>query len=147
MAREWRSGYYTPKHPEKYIGDVNNIVYRSSWELETNKFLDNNPNVIEWASEEIAIPYIKSLTQRKHLYYPDYYVKFQDKYKKIITEIWEVKPENQIRPPKKRGKSKKTQLYEQATYVTNIDKWKAAQNWCKQRGIHFRILSEKEIFK
>ena len=30
-------GRFTPKHPEKYVGDVKNIVYRSIWERTDNK--------------------------------------------------------------------------------------------------------------
>jgi hypothetical protein len=147
MARNFLQGNYTPKHPEKYRGNVDNIQFRSSWELEVNKFLDNNPNIIEWASEEVAVPYLSSLDGKIHKYYPDYLVKYKDKNGNIVTEMWEVKPKNQIQPPKRKGKRKKTQIYEQTTYVKNTDKWKHAQHWCKQHGITFRLLSEDQIFK
>lgn len=147
MARGWRQGFYTLRNPEKYKGDPNNIVYRSSWELKMNQFLDGNPNVLEWGSEIIAIPYLKSLTGKIHKYFPDYYVKFKDKQGTIRTEIWEVKPDGQTKPPKRQGKRKKQQIYEQATYITNIDKWKQATKWCNKRGIKFRIITEKEMFR
>lgn len=146
----FKQGYYTAKHPDKYLGDVNKIRYMSSWELSFNKFLDNNPNVIGWASEEIAIPYVKPTSTRKnkiHKYYPDYYVKYKDKHGNIIQEIIEIKPNNQIQAPKRRGKNKKTQLYEQLTWVVNCAKWKAAQQFCNKYGIRFRIVTEKELFK
>ena len=76
MARHFKQGYYTPKNPDKYVGDITKIRYMSSWELELHKFFDGNPNVIRWASEEIAIPYYKPTDGRIHKYYPDYWVNF-----------------------------------------------------------------------
>jgi len=32
-------GKYTPKHPEKYIGDVKKIIYRSLWERKIHGLL------------------------------------------------------------------------------------------------------------
>ena len=49
---KYKQGFYYPKNPNKYVGDVDNIVYRSSWELRVFKWMDDNPSVLEWASEE-----------------------------------------------------------------------------------------------
>jgi hypothetical protein len=67
-------GYFKPRHPEKYVGDVNKIRFMSSWELQADKFLDDNPNVLRWSSEEIVIPYVKPTDGKVHRYYPDYWV-------------------------------------------------------------------------
>jgi len=141
-------GYYTLRNPDKYRGDVNNVRFMSSWELNVHKFLDNNPNVIEWASEEVVVTYIKPTDNRPHKYYIDYYVKMRNREGKIIEELWEVKPERETKPPTKKGKkSQKTILYEQITYAVNQAKWKSATLFAKQHGMVFRVLTEKHIFK
>ena len=50
-------GKYRPQNPEKYMGDCRNIIYRSMWERKCMKYFDNNPSIVKWASEELAIPY------------------------------------------------------------------------------------------
>lgn len=147
MARGFRQGRFTPKNPEKYNGDVSNIVYRSSWELSTCRFLDNNPNILEWASEEISIPYIKPTDGKIHRYFPDYWVKYRNKSGQIIQELWEVKPENQTKQPTTRGKRKTQQVYESVTYAVNLAKWNAATLFCNKYGMKFRIVSETNLFK
>lgn len=144
------TGKYTPKHPEKYVGDPKRIVFRSSWEKAFNEFLDNNPNVIQWASEEIAIPYVKPTSNRHdkiHTYYPDYWVKYKNKNGEIIQEIIEIKPIAQTQPPKTAGKKKKQQLVEAITWEINKAKWAAATQFCNKYGMKFRIVSENKLFK
>lgn len=147
MARGFRQGLYQPRNPEKYKGDPTKIRYMSSWELKTHQFLDGNPNILEWSSEEIAIPYLKPTDKRVHRYFPDYWVKFRNKEGQLVEEIWEVKPENQTQAPSRRGKRKKQQLYESLTYAVNVAKWKAAKAFCDQHGYIFRIVTERQLFK
>ena len=53
----YHKGKFTDiKHPDKYVGDIRNITYRSHWERNVMRWLDQNDNVIEWASEEVSIP-------------------------------------------------------------------------------------------
>ena len=144
MASHFQQGYYTPKNQSKYIGDTTKIRYMSSWEHELHKFFDGNPNVIRWASEEIAIPYIKPTDGRIHKYYPDYWVEYRTKTGDLVQEIIECKPAQQTRQPRSNGKHR---LYEQLTFAVNTAKWAAAQDWCRQRNIKFRIVTEKSIFK
>jgi len=145
----WRQGWYKPRHPEKYKGDLTKIRYMSSWELHTHKFLDNNPNILEWNSEEIAIPYLKPTDRYKRvrLYYPDYWVKYRNTSGKVIEEVWEVKPAKEISQPTRVGKSHKQQLMEAVTWAINVAKWKAAQAYCRKHGYAFRLMTEDQIFK
>lgn len=143
----FRQGYFTPAHPEKYVGNVDQIMYRSSWELAMNKFLDNNPHILRWSSEEIAIPYTKPTDGHTHRYFPDYWIEYVNKDGKVIQEIVEVKPEAQTKPPTTRGKKQQTILYEQQTWSINVAKWQAAAAWCQARGIVFRVITEKGLFK
>ncbi len=140
-------GFYHPRHPEKYVGDVTKIRFMSSWELQADKFLDDNPNILRWSSEEIAIPYIKPTDKKVHKYYPDYWVEFRNSHGKIVQEIWEVKPKNQTQQPKSRGKNRKTQLRESITWAINVAKWEAATQFCNKYGLKFRIITENQLFK
>ena len=150
MARKrkgFKQGWFKPRHPEKYRGDAEHIRYMSSWELHTHKFLDNNPNVLQWSSEEIAIPYIKPTDRLVHNYFPDYWVRYKNRTGKIIEEIWEVKPKKEISPPKRVGKTRKQQLLEGVKFAINTAKWKAAQHFCRKNGYTFRLMTEEQIFK
>ena len=40
-------------------------------------FLDSDPRIIEWSSEEIVVPYISPVDNRTHRYFVDFYVKMQ----------------------------------------------------------------------
>ncbi len=142
-----RKGHFKPRHPEKYIGDLNKIVYRSSWELSFMNFLDNNTVIEKWGSEIIAIPYRKPTTGRIHKYYPDFWIKYKNKEGIVIQEVIEVKPEKQTKKPKTVGKKKKTQLYEALTWEINKAKWRSAKLFCDKYGLKWNILTEKDIFK
>lgn len=144
MAKNFQQGYYRPKNPHKYVGDINKIRYMSSYELETHAFFDNNERVLRWASEEIAIPYLKPTDGKLHKYYPDYWVEYVNRDGEIIQEIIEVKPATQTRAPRSNGKHA---LYEQLTFAVNAAKWQAAQAFCDSKGWKFRIITERSIFK
>lgn len=143
MAKTFKQGIYKLRHPEKYIGDPSKVIFRSSWELEMHRFFDNNPNILQWSSEEIAIPYIKPTTRKVHRYYPDYWIKYKTGSGEIIQEIIEVKPNSQVNIHTK----KRLTEYDKITYAINIAKWSAASQFCQKHDIKFRILTEHEMFK
>lgn len=107
------------------------------------KYLDEHPDVINWASEEICIPYRSPLDNKVHRYFPDFYIKRKTK-DGIKNSIIEVKPACQTQPPKKRKKTAKF-IKEVRTYGINEAKWKAADEYCKDRGWDFKIMTEKEL--
>ena len=92
-------GKYKPHNPQKYIGDPSNIVYRSMWERKCMKYFDNNPSVIKWSSEELAIPYYDSLGKKIRNYYPDFLIKIKNKEGQQKTHLIEVKPSKDLKPP------------------------------------------------
>lgn len=149
--KRFKEGKFIPKHPEKYRGDVNNIRYKSSWEEYMFKtFLDSNPNVLEWAYEPIAIPYLKPDPSSKRgfreaLYLPDFIVVFKDRTGKIVKEMIEVKPKKQTNISKAR--KEKTRMMENYVYMVNMAKWEAAKHWCQQHGLTFRLLTEDGLFR
>ena len=73
-GRNTRKGFFKPANPSKYIGDPTQIIYRSGWELRVMQYLDKNPNVIEWRSEEVAIPYRSPVDNRLQFFVKELYV-------------------------------------------------------------------------
>ena len=141
-------GRFQPKHPQKYKGDPTKIVYRSSWELRFMKYLDENSNIIQWASEELAIPYKSPLDGRWHRYFPDFLIRMRDKDGNVVVKMIEIKPRSQAVPPTPRNKgSKPTKKYlqEVATFGINRSKWEAAKDYCEDRKWEFVVLTEKEL--
>ena len=139
------SGLFKPKNPQKYIGNPNNIVYRSSWECKVMTWLDNNHDIISWASEELIIPYKSPVDNRWHRYFPDFVVKVRTKDGKLKTMILEIKPKKQTLPPEPRKRVTKQYINEVATYGVNQSKWKAATEYCADRGWEFRVLTEEHL--
>ena len=137
---------YKPLNESKYVGDSTNIICRSLWERRVCKYLDTNENVVNWGSEEIAIPYISPMDNRKHRYFPDFIVRIKENTGDVKTKVIEVKPFKQTEKPERGKKRKATYMKECATYVVNQAKWKAAENFCSKKGWEFLVLTEKEIF-
>ena len=65
---------------------------------------------------------------------------------KIETVMIEVKPKAQTQEPKKQKKITKRYINEVFTYGVNQAKWKAAEEYCADRGWKFMIMTEDEIF-
>jgi len=111
------------------------------------RYFDSSSSIIEWQSEERAIPYLDPVSGNLRRYFPDFVIKVKTKSGLIKTHMIEVKPYAQTLPPKKTDKKKqKTLLNEVKTYATNTAKWKAAKAFCEKRGWTFKILTEKEIY-
>jgi hypothetical protein len=140
----FKQGIYTPKNKQKFIGKM--AIYRSSFELQFMRWADNNPNVLEWGSENIIVPYKSPVDNKIHRYYVDNFLALKegDKIKKYLVEI---KPSSQTLPPKHSNRKKKqTILYENMQYAINQAKWEAARNFAIKKDCEFIILTEKELF-
>ena len=144
MAESIKSRY-KPTNPQKYTGNPNNIICRSSWERKFCQWCDRKDNVISWASEEISIPYVSPKDNRVRRYYPDFLIKVQEKNDIVKTYVVEVKPKKQTLPPKPRKRVTKSYIYECTTYAVNQAKWKAANEFCKDNQIEFKIVTEDEL--
>jgi hypothetical protein len=134
-------GRFKPKNPHKYKGDPTNIVYRSGWELKLMGYLDNHEEVVQWASEEFCIPYRSPVDNRIHRYFPDFWVKKVDGSVMVI----EVKPASQAEPPKQPKRMSRRYVNEVFEYGKNQAKWKAAREYCDDRGWQFVVMTEKEL--
>lgn len=138
-------GKFTPKYPEKYIGNVDNIVFRSLWEKSFLNYLDTNPSVIRYSSEEIVIPYLNPLDRKVHRYFPDMYVELKDREGNINIKLIEIKPYAQTQRPVAKRRTKSS--YEaEVTYIINQTKWEYARKFCDEKGWQFQVLTEKELF-
>jgi len=138
-------GKFRPKSPEKYVGDPTNIIYRSLWELKLMRHFDQHSSVIKWGSEEVVIPYLSPMDNRMHRYFPDFIVQMKMTDGLINTIIIEVKPLAQTKEPNKNQPKSRKYIKEVYTWGVNQAKWKAAEEYCKDRKWQFKIMTEKEI--
>ena len=143
---ESNKSIYKPSYPKKYKGDPNSIVCRSTWERKFCRYCDLNENIISWASEEFFIPYVSPLDNKVHRYFPDYLIKVKEQNGETKTYLIEVKPKKQTKPPVKKSRATKSFIYETKTYAVNQAKWKAAKEWCDDRKIEFKIITEDELY-
>jgi hypothetical protein len=145
-------GRFRPKSPEKYKGDPTQIIYRSLWELKLMKRFDEHPDIVEWQSEEIAVPYYNPVKGKKSRYFPDFVIKKRiadDKYQVVMIEV---KPKKQTSAPDPAmkyktptGRVSRRFINEATTYAINEAKWKAAMQYCQERGWVFQVMTETEI--
>ena len=138
-------GKYSPKFPKKYKGDPTNIVYRSLWERTFMKYCDTNENILEWFSEDIAVPYRSPIDNKIHRYFPDFYIKVKESNGQIKKYIIEIKPKKQTVEPIPQKRKTKGYIYEVYEYVKNQAKWKAAEEWCADKGYEFKVLTEDDL--
>jgi hypothetical protein len=124
----YKSGLYEPINPEKYIGDVHNIIFRSSWEFRFCKYCDTNENILKWSSEPLQISYGEE-----------------------AEWIIEIKPEAQHKKPvltqpetlpKVKAYNRNMQIW-----ITNQSKFKAAREWAAKRNYNFGVVDENFLFK
>lgn len=131
----------TLKHPEKYEGKIDDIVYRSLWERNVMMWLDENPSVEKWASEEIYFYYDHPVNGKRSRYYPDFYIKMIDGVQRVI----EVKPKKETSAPKQPSRKTSKYINEVATWMMNQEKWRTAQYFCKKANMSFEIWTEDTL--
>jgi len=136
---KWAKGEFTPKNPEKYIGTYP-IIYRSSWENVLMQKCDTHPNIQQWASESIRIPYFNPFSQKSTIYIPDFLLNYVDRNGNTIVEIIEIKPLKQSIDEKATSRDSKAAL------ALNKIKWHAAMAWAKKNGMRFRVMNETDMF-
>jgi len=140
-----KKSIYVPSYPKKYKGNPNNIICRSNWERKFCSWCDLNENILEWGSEEFWIPYRSPIDNKIHRYYPDFLIKVKESSGKTRTYVIEVKPKKQTIPPKQRSRITESYIFEAKTYAVNQAKWKAAKEFCADRRIEFKIVTEDDL--
>jgi hypothetical protein len=140
--RKTVQGVFSPLNPQKCVG-VSKPVYRSSYEKHFMRWADKNPNVVQWGSETVVIPYLNPIDKRLHRYIVDNFIVLRSRTGELLRYLVEIKPAKSTRPPiTKNRKNKKTLLYEQVAYAENQSKWQAADAWCKRNKAKFIVLDE-----
>jgi len=149
-ANKFHQGKFTPKNPEKYIGDINNIVYRSGWELRYMRFLDGSDDIINWSSEPFPIRYVSPIDNNYHRYFPDFFVKMWNGKRYVV----EIKPFKETKPPRKtkrkekyleERKRKHREIKRWNMYNVNKSKWNAAEVFCEENNMEFVVITEKHM--
>lgn len=138
-------GKFQPSYPKKYKGDPTNIIYRSLWERKFMVYCDLNENILEWGSEEIALPYRSPVDGKIHRYFPDFYIKVKESTGQTKKYLIEIKPKKQLTKPKVPKRQTKAYLYEVYEYAKNQAKWESAKEYCKDRNWEFKVLTEDEL--
>lgn len=138
-------GRYRVVNPGKYAGNPNNVIYRSLWEFKFMKYCDTNPSVLEWGSEEVVIPYLSPVDGKIHRYFVDFYMQIQEQTGKVKRYLIEVKPSKFTQPPAIPKRKTPAFINEVYTWGVNQAKWKAAREFCEDRGWNFEIITEKEL--
>jgi hypothetical protein len=145
-------GRFKPKNPHKYKGDASKIIYRSLWELKVFRKCDEHPDIVEWQSEEVIVPYQHPIKGRIARYYPDLVIKKRIAENQFQTIMIEIKPKKQTSMPNPinkhntpSGRVSRRYLNESATYAVNRAKWDAAEKYCRERGWVFSIMTEDHI--
>lgn len=140
-------GKYNPANRAKYRGKVDDIVYRSSWELAVMKWCDFHPQVKRWSSEEVVIPYFSTMDGKHRRYFMDFYIELDNG----TVYLWEVKPYEQTKPPKpptRQSPAAKARFAEAIyTWKVNLDKWNAADKHAKDKGWIFKVMTERGLKK
>ena len=140
MAKSYR-GLYRPTNPKKYVGNTKQIVYRSLLERRFMRYCDLNEDILYWASEELPVRYYNPLDKKYHRYFPDFVVKTVNNDKYMI----EIKPSRQAVKPKPPKKKTKSYMRESFEYIKNQAKWQAAKLYCEDKGMQFKIITEKDL--
>jgi len=150
--KKYKQGLYNCTYPDKYMGNLTDIKFRSSWEYAFCKYLDLNEKILKWACEQPIIMY-KDTRGKSHRYYIDFYYEIMvnddpHNFEKVIVEI---KPQTELFPPEspKKETNKSLECYEYSirTHIKNKLKWEAAEEYAKKRKMKFVIITEKTLKK
>jgi hypothetical protein len=136
---KYAQGKFQIQNPDKYVGNKS-PTYRSSWEFVFMQFCDNNPSIINWASEAVHINYRNPLTGKNTIYVPDFLITYQDAHGTQKAELIEVKPKKETTLEGAKN------IRDQASAILNMAKWEAARAWCRAHGMTFRVVTEDMIF-
>jgi hypothetical protein len=135
-------GKYKVQNPGKYAGNPANVEFRSLWERQAFRWLDENNSAIKrWSSEEIIVPYRCKTDGKFHRYFVDLYIEFANG-KKLLVEI---KPKKEMSPPKVPKRKTKRFVNQVMAYVKNTSKWEAATMFAESRKWKFEVWNEFDL--
>lgn len=114
--------------------------------------LDRNEKIQKWGSENFIIPYVDTTRGNEvHRYVVDLFFEIAEYTKDGAPIKWliEIKPQAQATPKKYKRVPRNPNKYINDAIVIerNKCKWNAAVEFCKSRGWHFGVYTEKGITK
>ena len=164
-----KQGYYKVTNKEKYIGDPELIIYRSSWEFGFCKYCDMSPSVKRWSSEPISIPYYDRVSKLEECaklgldpnnpsnwevknYNTDFWYEVDTGNGKTEKIFVEIKPSYKLKkpiPPKGDAPLKEQRIFVKNAkeYLTNEAKFAALKEWAHQHGAKFYVFTEHTLEK
>lgn len=111
------------------------------------EYCDTHADILQWASEELTVPYYFTGDSKWHRYYPDFVLNVRTKNDEKQTWMVEIKPFAQVQSPvNKRYTNKRRQIRETIEYAKNQAKWAAAHSFCNTKGWKFVVITEKELY-
>lgn len=113
----YKDGYFYSQKSQK------ELYYRSSYELQAYKILEQLSKVIKYESEPFYIPY--KFQERNHHYIPDILVTYNDSSQELIEVMRE-------------------DLLDEKQRIAKIN---AAQDYANKNNMKFSIWTEKRLFK
>ncbi len=142
--RRYKQGFFVPTRPQKCLNimemdEPTAIVYRSGWEKTFFEKCDITDSIIVWGSEIVKILYRNPVKGCMSYYVPDVFIKYLDKNKKLHSMLVEIKPMNQARL------SEASNGYDKLQFCINQFKWASAIDFCKKRGIEFKVMTANEL--
>lgn len=137
----YKQGFFIPKNPKKCMNIMETnepqpIVFRSGWEKDFLNWLDKTDSITRWGSEIVKILYKDPIRNKETFYIPDAYFEVVDKSQKLKKYLIEIKP---IKETKLKEASNG---YDKLMVAKNAMKWASAIQFCKKRGIEFKVLSD-----
>jgi len=143
--KKYHQGIFKPKHPEKYLGNPNNIIFRSGLEKRIYHYIDDHPNILKWGSEEFCIEYFYEVDKRVHRYFPDLCILYRNRLGEVKKAVIEIKPSAFCKPPKRPRRITKGYENILKEWIKNSNKWAAAEIFCKKHNMDFLKLTEKSL--
>ena len=142
--KRWKQGFFVPKHPLKWINIMETeepqpIVYRSGWEQQFYNWMDNTSAIYRCGVELIRILYKDPIKNKMSFYVPDAYIEYLDDLKRVRKVLIEIKP------LKETSLKETSTCYDKLMVAKNSMKWAAAIQYCKKRGIEFKVMHEHNL--
>jgi len=160
-------GYYRVANRDKYVGDPNLVIYRSSWEFAFCKWCDASPSIKRWSSEPIKVPYydrVSKLEECRKLgldpnnprnwviknYNTDFWVEIDKGGERPEKWFIEIKPKDKLSKPKQiaaHAPLKEIRRYNMLMkeYLINEAKFAALKDWAEKNGSKFYVFTEDTL--
>lgn len=133
---KFNQGVIDPRTCKKLYNSVKNepIKFQSALELQFIRYCESCNSIAKWANEPISIKYYSRLDKGVHEYFPDFIIESTSGQKTLI----ETKPYEQATKP-----DTNASLWLKQQWIKNVDKWKAAEQFAKEHGMKFMIVTER----